>query len=67
MRKFLTILALLVFIKASDKVHSKKYVIPGKNHATARIRNMDSDMQHDFVEKVRAMTGLDFNTGALKR
>jgi hypothetical protein len=54
-------------ITVSDKVNSKKYVLPGKNHATARIRNMDGEMQHDFVEKVRAMTGLDFNTAALKR
>lgn len=54
-------------IIVSDKVNSKKYLIPKTNHATARIRNMDRNMQQDFIEKVRTMTGLEFHVDALKK
>jgi hypothetical protein len=53
-------------IIVSDKVNSKRFVIPNTNHATARIKNMNDEMQREFVQKVKEMTGLEANTDALR-
>jgi hypothetical protein len=46
-------------IIVSNKVNAKKYVIPGANHATARVKNMDPDMQRAFFEDIQRMTGIE--------
>jgi hypothetical protein len=53
-------------IIVSDKVNSKRFVIPGATHATARIKNMNAEMQHEFIQKVIDMTGLEVNINAVK-
>lgn len=50
----------------SDKVNSKRFTIPNTSHATARIRNMPVDMQTEFVNKIKEMTGLDADVEVLK-
>jgi PS-10 peptidase S37 len=50
----------------SDKVNSKRFVVPGATHATARIRNMPPAMQQEFVEKAKAMAGLSVDISALR-
>ncbi|MEP7317903.1 MAG: S28 family serine protease [Panacibacter sp.] len=50
----------------SDKVNSKRFVVPNATHATARIKNMGADMQQEFTQKVKEMTGLEVNIAALK-
>ena len=51
----------------TDKVNSKRYVVPNTSHATARIKNMPADMQTDFVQKIKEITGLDANVSVLKK
>ena len=46
-------------IIVSDKVNSKRFVVPKATHATARIRNMSPEMKKEFVGKVREFTGLE--------
>jgi hypothetical protein len=46
-------------IIVSDKVNSKRFLVPKATHATARIRNMPADMQKEFAQKVRELTGMD--------
>ncbi len=43
----------------SDKVNSKRFVVPYATHATARIKNMSSQMQQEFAQKAKEMTGLE--------
>ena len=50
----------------SDKVNSKRYTIPNTSHATACIANMPADMQADFVQKIKEITGLDADVSGLK-
>ena len=52
-------------IIVSDKVNSKRFVIPKATHATARIKSMSPDMQREFAQKVKEMTGLEINPGEL--
>lgn len=53
-------------IIVSGKVNSKKYVLPGANHATARIKNMDIVMKQAFVDDVRKMTGINAKPEVIK-
>ena len=53
-------------IIVSDKVNSKRFVLPGATHATAKIKNMGADMQKEFAQKVKEITGLELNVAALK-
>lgn len=53
-------------ITLSGKVNSKKYVLPGANHATARIKNMDPQMKQSFADEVKKMTGLIAKAEVLK-
>ncbi len=50
----------------SDKVSSKRYVIPNTSHATARIKSMPADMQADFVQRIKDFTGLNADVSVLK-
>jgi hypothetical protein len=50
----------------SDKVNSKRFVVPGATHATARIKNMPAAMQQEFVERAKALAGLTVDLGALR-
>lgn len=48
-------------ITPSPKVNSKTYILPGKDHGQARIRNMSADMQQDFAEKLKDWLGTEVN------
>jgi hypothetical protein len=43
----------------SDQVNSKRFLVPYATHATARIKNMSPQMQQEFAQKAKEMTGLD--------
>ena len=53
-------------IIVSDKVNSKRFVVPNATHSTARVKNMSSDMQREFVKKVKDLSGLDANVTLLQ-
>jgi len=53
-------------IIVSDKVNSKRFVVPGASHSTATIKKMPLTMQQEFTDKVKQLTGLDINVSALK-
>ncbi len=53
-------------IIVSDKVNSKRFVVPKASHATARIRNMSTDMQKEFVQKVKEISGIEVNLSELQ-
>lgn len=53
-------------IMPSNKVNSKRFVIPKTNHATARIKNMDIATQQDFIKAITNMVGIDATIEALK-
>lgn len=44
-------------ITPSDKVNSKSYILGGKDHGQARIRNMNPAMQADFEGKLQEWLG----------
>jgi hypothetical protein len=46
-------------ITLSNKVNSKKFVIPNTNHATARVKNMDAAMQQEFTQSVKKLGGIN--------
>jgi hypothetical protein len=50
----------------SAKVNSKSFIIPGANHYAARVKKMSPEMQKEFVESIRQMTGLNADLNALK-
>ncbi len=45
-------------VTPSDKVNSKAFIIPGKSHGTARIKNMDTKMQNEIKQLITEWTGL---------
>jgi PS-10 peptidase S37 len=53
-------------IVVSDKVNSKRFVVPGATHATARFKNMSPAMQQEFAERAKALAGLTVDVGALR-
>jgi hypothetical protein len=53
-------------ITPSRKVNAKTFILPGANHATARIKNMSPEMKADFAAYVKQVLGLDVNFSALK-
>lgn len=53
-------------IIVSDKVNSKRFVVPNATHSTARVKNMSPDMQHEFAKKVKDLSGLDVDPGKLQ-
>ncbi|TNE58586.1 MAG: hypothetical protein EP344_09865 [Bacteroidetes bacterium] len=54
-------------ITPSKNVNSMSYILGGKDHGQARIRNMSETMQQDFAAKIKAWTGLDANMEVLKK
>jgi hypothetical protein len=52
-------------IIVSDKVNSKRFVVPGAIHGTARVKNMNPEMQREYAQKVKEIAGLDINTKEL--
>ncbi len=42
----------------SSKVNSKSFILPGKDHGGARVKNMDKNMQKQFSDLVKSWTGL---------
>lgn len=52
-------------IVVSDKVNSKRFLVPGATHSTARVKNMPPDMQAAYVQKVKEIAGLDVHPEAL--
>jgi hypothetical protein len=53
-------------IIVSDKVNSKRFLVPGATHATARVKNMNPEMQKEFAQKVKEIAGLDISIKELK-
>jgi hypothetical protein len=53
-------------VTISSRVNSKRYMIPGANHFTARVKFMPAAMQQDFANEFRKMTGLTVDLSALK-
>ena len=46
-------------IIVSDKVNSKRFLVPGATHGRAKVRNMPPAMQQEYVQKVTALSGLE--------
>lgn len=44
-------------IIVSDKVNSERFIVPYGTHATARVGNMPPEMQQQFAQKVKEITG----------
>lgn len=53
-------------IEVSDLVNSKSFLIPGANHASARIKNLPEPMLQEFVRKIKTWTDLDCAVEVLK-
>jgi hypothetical protein len=53
-------------IVVSDKVNSKRFLVPGATHATARVKNMSPEMQKEYAQKVKEIAGLDIDVNALQ-
>lgn len=46
-------------VLVSDQVNSKSFLIPGANHASARIKNLPDNMLQEFSSKIKEWTNLD--------
>ena len=53
-------------IMPTNKVNSKRFVIPKTNHATARIKNMDIATQQDFKKAINNMVGIEATIEAIR-
>ncbi len=54
-------------ITPSNKVNSRSYILPGKDHGQARIRNMSAEMQRDFSAKLSEWLHVEVDLGVLKK
>lgn len=52
-------------VLVSDLVNSRSFLIPGANHASARIKNLPEEMKEEFVQKIKEWTGLDCQLNTL--
>jgi hypothetical protein len=52
-------------IIVSDKVNSKRFLVPGATHGRAKVRNMPPAMQQEYIAKVKELSGLDINLSGL--
>ncbi len=50
----------------SDKVNSKRFLVPGATHGRAKVKNMPQAMQQEYVAKVAALSGLEVNMDNLQ-
>ena len=54
-------------VTPSSEVNAKSFIIPGANHFMARVKNMPSALQKDFVAAIKGMIGKNADPGVLKR
>jgi len=54
-------------ITPSPRVNSKSYILPGKDHGKARIKNMDKAMQNDLKKTLEAWLGMAPDFGVLNK
>jgi hypothetical protein len=52
-------------IIVSDKVNSKRFLVPGATHGRAKVKNMPPAMQQEYVAKVKELSGLEVNLSDL--
>jgi PS-10 peptidase S37 len=52
-------------IIVSDKVNSKRFLVPGATHGRAKVKNMPPAMQQEYVAKVKELSGLEVNISDL--
>lgn len=50
----------------SDKVNSKRFVVPGATHSTARVKHMSPEMQNQFAKAVKGLSGMDVDINELR-
>jgi hypothetical protein len=50
-------------ITPPNKVNSRSYILPGKDHGQARIRNMSAEMQRDFSAKLSEWLHVEVDLG----
>ncbi len=53
-------------ITPSDRVNSRAFVLPGKDHGRARVKNMDKAMQDEFAQLLGQWLKVDVNIGAIE-
>lgn len=53
-------------VLVSDQVNSKSFLIPGANHASARIKNLPDKMLQEFSSKIKEWTNLDCSMEVIK-
>lgn len=53
-------------VLVSDQVNSKSFLIPGANHASARIKNLPDNMLQEFKQKIKEWTGLDCSMDVIR-
>lgn len=53
-------------VLVSDQVNSKSFLIPGANHASARIKNLPDNMLQEFSSKIKEWTNLDCSMDVIK-
>ena len=51
----------------TNKVNAKRFTIPGANHYYARIKNMPPEMQQEFGDVLKKMTGLTADFSVLEK
>jgi hypothetical protein len=49
----------------SSKVNSKSYILKGKDHGKARIKNMTPEMQQDLAQRLQKWLGIPVDLGKL--
>jgi PS-10 peptidase S37 len=52
-------------IIVSDKVNSKRFLVPGATHVRAKVRNMPPAMQQEYIAKVKELSGLEVDLSGL--
>ncbi|MFY9150868.1 MAG: S28 family serine protease [Prolixibacteraceae bacterium] len=53
-------------VLVSDQVNSTSFLIPGANHASARIKNLPENMLQEFSSKMKEWTNLDCSMEVIK-
>ena len=52
-------------IIVSDKVNSKRFLVPGATHVRAKVKNMPPAMQQEYAAKVKELSGLEVDLSGL--
>jgi len=53
-------------VPISNKVNSKQFIVPNKNHATAQIKNMSPSMQQQIVDEIKKIVDLKIDLELIK-